>query len=68
MPSKLLLQESWHRKGNMSMKDTVKSLDSLQPEEIVSKYYTSVNSGDLESVKSLMTEESYYHDIRIFRR
>ena len=33
---------------------------SLQPEEIVSKYYQSFYSnGDLESVKNLMTEESY---------
>jgi len=42
------------------MLDTEKPFDSLQPEELVRKYYRSVNSGDLESVKHLMTQQSYF--------
>ena len=34
--------------------------DCLQPEEIVSRYYQALYSGDLTSVKELMIEESYY--------
>lgn len=34
--------------------------DCLQPEEIVGKYYHALYSGDLQSVKEMMTEESYY--------
>lgn len=40
--------------------------DDLQPEEIVSKYYHALYSGDLESVKGLMTEESYYMALEPF--
>lgn len=41
--------------------------DSLQPEEIVSKYYQSFYSnGDLKSTKDLMTEESYYMALEPF--
>ena len=40
---------------------------SLQPEEIVSKYYQSFYSnGDLKSVKNLMTEESYFMALEPF--
>jgi len=34
--------------------------DRLQPEEIVSRYYKTLYSGDLKSLKDIMTEESYY--------
>ncbi len=40
--------------------------DRLQPEESVSKYYQSLYSGDLKSVKDLMTEESYYMTLEPF--
>lgn len=40
--------------------------DYLQPEEIVSKYYQALYSGDLKSVKNLMTEESYYMALEPF--
>ena len=40
--------------------------DCLQPEEIVSRYYLSLHTGDLESVKELMTEESYYMTLEPF--
>ena len=41
--------------------------DRLQPEEIVSEYYQAFYSnGDLESVKALMTEESYYMTLEPF--
>ena len=33
--------------------------ESLQPEEMVDRYYQALYSGDLKSVKALMTEESY---------
>lgn len=33
--------------------------DFLQPEEMVGKYYHALYSGDLQSVKEMMTEESY---------
>jgi len=38
----------------------------LQPEKIVSKYYQSLYSGDLKSVKALMTKESYYMTLEPF--
>jgi hypothetical protein len=40
--------------------------DGLQAEEIVSKYYHALYSGDLESVKGLMTKESYYMALEPF--
>ena len=42
------------------------SMDTMQPEEIVGKYYHALYSGDLESVKDLMTEESYYMALEPF--
>ena len=42
------------------MTNTEKSLNSLQPEEAVNRYYKALNSGDLESIKCLMTRKSYY--------
>jgi len=33
--------------------------NSLEPEEMVGKYYHALYSGDLQSVKEMMTEESY---------
>ena len=42
------------------MPNIEKSVDDLQPEEIVSRYYEARSQGDLESIKSLMTEQSYY--------
>jgi len=38
------------------MKDSV----SLQPSEIVIKYYKLLYNGDLNNIKKLMTEKSYY--------
>lgn len=40
--------------------DTGESVDSLQPEEAVSSYYQAIHCGDLESVKRLMTKQSYF--------
>ncbi len=40
--------------------------DYLQPEEIVGKYYHALYSGDLQSVKEMMTEESYYMTLEPF--
>ncbi len=40
--------------------NTEYTLENLQPEEVVSRYYQALNSGDIESVKSLMTEKSYF--------
>lgn len=40
--------------------------DCLQPEEIVSKYYHALYSGDLQSVKEMMTKESYYMTLEPF--
>lgn len=34
--------------------------DALQPNDMVDSYYRGLYSGDLKSVKALMTEESYY--------
>ncbi len=42
------------------------SIDTMQPEEIVGKYYHALYSGDLGSVKDLMTEESYYMALEPF--
>ena len=42
------------------------SMDIMQPEEITGKYYHALYSGDLESVKDLMTEESYYMALEPF--
>ena len=42
------------------MTNTEKSLNSLQPEEVVNRYYKALSSGDLESIKCLMTQQSYY--------
>ena len=44
----------------------IKHDDGLQPEEIVSRYYKALNSGDLKSVKALMTEESYHMALEPF--
>ncbi len=42
-------------------------IDHLQPEEIVNRYYQAFYSnGDLESVKGLMTEESYFMALEPF--
>lgn len=38
----------------------------LQPEEIVLKYYQALYSGDLKSLKNIMTEESYYMALEPF--
>ena len=38
----------------------------LQPEEMVGKYYDALYSGDLQSVKEMMTEESYYMTLEPF--
>ena len=40
--------------------------NGLQPEEIVSKYYQALYSGDLKSVKGLMTKESYFMTLEPF--
>ena len=40
--------------------------DALQLEESVRQYYQSLYSGDLKSVKDLMTEESYYMTLEPF--
>ena len=40
--------------------------DILQPEEMVGKYYYALYSGDLQSVKEMMTEESYYMTLEPF--
>ena len=40
--------------------------DCLQPAGIVSRYYKALYSADLESVKNLMTEESYYMTLEPF--
>ena len=40
--------------------------DCLQPEEIVGKYYHALYSGDLQGVKEMMTEESYYMALEPF--
>ncbi len=42
------------------------SNECLQPEETVSRYYKALYSGDLKSVKDLMTEESYYMTLEPF--
>jgi|GEM_PF-882696 len=42
------------------MTNTEESLNSLQPEEVVNRYYKALNSGDLESIKCLMTQKSYF--------
>lgn len=42
------------------MRISRQSFKSLHPEEIVSRFYGSIYSGDLESVRSLMTEQSYF--------
>ena len=42
------------------MHTSERSFESLQPEEVVSRFYTSMYSGDLQSVKYLMTEQSYF--------
>jgi len=34
--------------------------ESLQPEEVVDRFYSSLYGGDLESVKHLMTQQSYF--------
>ena len=43
-----------------------KDNDFLQPEEMVGKYYHALYSGDLQSVKEMMTEESYYMTLEPF--
>lgn len=40
--------------------NTEDSLNSLQPEEVVNRYYKALNTGDFESIKCLMTQQSYY--------
>lgn len=40
--------------------------DHLQPEEIVGKYYHALYNGDLESVKEMMTGESYHMTLEPF--
>ena len=40
--------------------------ECLQPEEIVGKYYHALYCGDLESVKEMMTEESYHMTLEPF--
>lgn len=40
--------------------------DYLQPEEIVGRYYHALYSGDLSSVKEMMTEESYMMTLEPF--
>lgn len=40
--------------------------DYLQPEEIVGRYYHALYSGDLESIKEMMTEESYIMTLEPF--
>ena len=40
--------------------------DFLQPEEMVGKYYHALYSGDLQSVKEMMTEESYIMTLEPF--
>lgn len=36
------------------------SFESLQPEEVVGRFYNAIYSGDLESVKHMMTQQSYF--------
>ena len=43
-----------------------KDSDYLQSEEMVVKYYHALNSGDLSSVKEMMTEESYIMTLEPF--
>ena len=42
------------------MQNSERSFDSLQPEEVVGRYYSSLYNGDLEGVKHLMTQQSYF--------
>ena len=50
----------------MIIDNNTKHDDSLQPEEIVGRYYHALYSGDLQSVKEMMTEESYYMALEPF--
>ena len=43
-----------------------KDNDGLQPEEVVSRYYRALYNGDLQSVKALMTKESYHMALEPF--
>jgi len=42
------------------MSNTEQELNTLQPEEAVIRYYEALKCGDLESIKCLMTEQSYH--------
>lgn len=42
------------------MPKTENPFENLQPEEVVKSYYEGLNHGDLESIKNLMTEKSYF--------
>ena len=51
----------------MTMQNTHTKYDEyLEPGEIVTKYYKALYSGDLKSVKALMTEESYFMALEPF--
>ncbi len=50
----------------MAKNNNTKHTSCLQPEEIVRKYYHALYSGDLQSIKEMMTEESYYMTLEPF--
>jgi len=50
----------------MMIDKNTKDNDFLQTEEMVGKYYHALYSGDLKSVKEMMTEESYYMTLEPF--
>lgn len=42
------------------MRHAEETIEYLQPEEIVNRYYEALKSGNIDKVKSLMTKESYF--------
>ena len=50
----------------MMIDKNTKDNDFLQPEEMVNKYYHALYSGDLQSLKEMMTKESYYMTLEPF--
>ena len=50
----------------MMIDRNTKHNDFLVPEEMVSKYYHALYSGDLQSIKEMMTEESYLMTLEPF--
>ncbi|EIF51264.1 hypothetical protein SULAR_03422 [Sulfurovum sp. AR] len=50
----------------MMLKNSSKTYSLLEPKDILSVYYTSLYSGDLSTVKELMTPESYMMTLETF--